>query len=319
MNKLLSVQNFNNYSNILRTALLSHGRGVAGGKLFLRSIFKDLDEDGNGDLSVEELRHFILGLGIGEGDEETLTLLVDSIDLNRDGIVSNRELEDFIWPPGNAHTLDVSSPDARAREEDAVSSEFGLTLQYVRKAVLRVVGGAAAEGTDEALLAAFGAIAKAKLRHGGLLDDTAMKKAFRGLSIPDIQPRQLTAADIDMLMRSLDTNGDGVVSGKEFKSWLFPHPNHHSSNISKSNICNYNEGDAQDQYDRQPHQQQQQPVKEIHDQSIIAAYLSQNDFVGDSSFQKQIVNSSSESRPGDLLVETKDGSCIVETNKRECF
>ena len=228
----ISVANFNRASSALREAfrVVAHGRTVTEGRRKLKNVFKDLDEDGNGTFDTSELRHFIVGVGVGIDDENMLNLLCDSIDINRDGIITSQELEDFIWPMSFEETANSSSALISTPDSASSNDEFGLILTYVRKAVIRVVGGAAAEGTDEALLAAFGAIAKSKLRHGGLLDDVAIKKAFKSLSIKEIQPRQLKNAEIDLLLRNLDVNSDGVVSAKEFKSWLFPHPSsaHHS-------------------------------------------------------------------------------------------
>eukprot|EP01033_Poteriospumella_lacustris_P011117 gene11117-7908_t len=73
-------------------------------------------------------------------------LLVQQIDVNRDGTVSLQELEDFLFPP-------KSSDDA---------NEIGIVLDMCRKALIRIIGssGAASTGSDDALLAEFVKLSK---------------------------------------------------------------------------------------------------------------------------------------------------------------
>ena len=72
-------------------------------------------------------------------DPDLLNLLVEQIDLNRNGKIEYSELESFLWPAGE------SAAETGERE-------FGIILQYVRNAVKKVVQAAAANDSEEALL-----------------------------------------------------------------------------------------------------------------------------------------------------------------------
>ena len=130
--------------------------------------------------------------------------MIEQIDINRDGAVSFRELEDFLFP------------------ETPEDTEFGLTLQYVRTAVRKQVSSYASAESPEAILEAFAGIGKAKL-HNHTLDASSLKKVFKQLKVPEISPKKLSAKNIEKLTSSLDVNGDGVGSCKEFHDWLVAH------------------------------------------------------------------------------------------------
>lgn len=49
-----------------------------------------------------------------------------------------------------------------------------------------------------------------------------MRKSLANLYIPQFR-RTLIETEIDHVMKRLDVNGDGVLSAREFKQWLFPH------------------------------------------------------------------------------------------------
>jgi hypothetical protein len=56
-------------------------------RVILKRVFRNLDEDGNGSLSTEELRHFCLAVGMS--DDKMLDLLVNQIDINRYNLLSS--------------------------------------------------------------------------------------------------------------------------------------------------------------------------------------------------------------------------------------
>ena len=147
------------------------------------------------------LNRFIVSHGVGTDNPNLVALLVEQIDINRDGAVSFKELEEFLWP---------------ANPEEA---EFGLTLQYVRRAVRQHVFAHASVESPETVLEAFATIGKVKL-HNHTLDSSTLKKIFKELKIPEISPKKLSAKNVEKLTKSLDVNGDGVVSCKEFHDWL---------------------------------------------------------------------------------------------------
>ena len=131
---------YNDMASRLRQTLMRLGGdgGDHNAKIIVRKIFKSLDNDGDGNLSSEELRQFVESPELGLFDEhmwgegmhvdisrkdQYVDMLVEQIDINRDGSVSLAELEDFIFPA-----------TAAEGKGDSARPEVGLMIQLTRKA-----------------------------------------------------------------------------------------------------------------------------------------------------------------------------------------
>ena len=199
-------------SDLRADFLVSGGGGVAGTKTKksarLQQIKKTLDDDGDGEIDVGELRSHVLQVsGISSavvGD------LVAAIDIDGDNAITTQELREFVFPRS------LGSGEDQARE-------FAVILHAVRKTVLQLVLNAAAEGTEDALLKAFAKLGKGMVRRN-LLDVAAVRASLKALQLPNVGEggAKLTEKEVDMLLLSLDRNGDGVVSSAEFKAWIVP-------------------------------------------------------------------------------------------------
>jgi Ca2+-binding EF-hand superfamily protein len=196
----------------LRAAFLESGGAEMAGKTKksarLQHIKKTLDDDGDGEIDVSELRSHVLQVpGISSavvGD------LVSAIDVDGDNAITTQELREFVYP----RSLGSGKDQAR---------EFAVILHAVRKTVLLLVLNAAAEGTEDALLKAFAKLGKGMVRRN-LLDAAGVRASLKALHLPNVGEggAMLTEKEIDMLLLSLDRNGDGVVSSAEFKVWIVP-------------------------------------------------------------------------------------------------
>ena len=168
-----------------------------------------LDEDDNGTLEVEELENYILSRGFSQ---DIALQLCASIDMDDDGTITTSELKKFIFPERLGTRMD------QARE-------FAVILHVVRKIVRGLVANAAAEGTEDALLRTFAKVATpAGIVKRNLLECVSVRNSLKALTLPDIGEgsTKLTGPEIDMLITSLDRNGDGVVSSREFHVWIIP-------------------------------------------------------------------------------------------------
>lgn len=61
-----------------------------------------------------------------------------------------------------------------------------------------------------------------------------IRKALSHLYIPQFK-RMLLDVEVDHVIKRLDINGDGVLSAREFRDWLFPGSQHHSSSGAGTN------------------------------------------------------------------------------------
>ena len=127
----------------LREYLLAGSENVSEAKSKLRLALKQLDVNNNGCITSEDLRSYISSHGVASENSSILELLVEQVDINRDKKIEYSELGDFLWPE---------------KILDGIDKEFGLILQYVRKAVIKVVGAAASNDTEEALLGIYSQI-----------------------------------------------------------------------------------------------------------------------------------------------------------------
>ena len=164
-------------------------------------------------------------------DEETKhalsSLLIEQIDVNRDGLILMDELLEFIWK----------------REG---KRELGLVILQTREAVLQFIGPTFTEShhPEDKLLEAVAAFAKSFpsnkafpcLRRGKVIESRALQRAFkslfmqqRGASVPSETDKEEVAS----LMLSIDVNSDSVISAEELVKWLFPT----ISQLSESKAC----------------------------------------------------------------------------------
>lgn len=199
---------YTDVAKMFRNSLLSDASDISDAKKKLQNIFNSLDTDHNGIITTSELRLLLEQLGIAkltENPGRTMDLLIEQIDVNRDGAVNLQELETFLWP---------------SKEKEGDEIEYGLILNKTRQALFRAVGPAAFAGSADGLLSAFADLANIKLRPGGVLNVRHLKQAFHALDIDDIG--KLSDNHIRLLTLSLDGGSKGVVSANEFKAWLIP-------------------------------------------------------------------------------------------------
>eukprot|EP01039_Chlorochromonas_danica_P006652 gene6652-7352_t len=139
--------------------------------------------------------------------EKFIQLLFEQLDSDRDGSISLEELKDFLWP--------------LTRNQSNI--EIGVIIDLTRKALRMRLGSAAAaaQGNEEALLEEFTKLAKSVTKLGKQISTPIAKKALLNLYIPELQ-RMLSEDEVSMLLKPLDRNGDGVISAREFVSWLVP-------------------------------------------------------------------------------------------------
>lgn len=177
-----------------------------GARQYLKRLFKEIDENGDGTISDSELYDFMVSL---EVPAHVAEILVQQIDINHDGKVTYSELAEFLWP----------------RVES--QREIGLVIEVVREALIsttgkKIISRALKNNTDkddDALLQAFAHKTNAVLVRGRLIDVRQLKRALHNLMGTSLG--ELSDYEIDMLAHSMDANNDSVVSAREFKNWLF--------------------------------------------------------------------------------------------------
>ena len=199
---------FSQYSSIRKAALslrsvFLNSAGSEGQKRSARiiDIKRELDDDGNGEIDVEELRNHVNLLDV---TPLVVEALVSAIDIDGDETITTRELRKFVFPPEGTR-------------------EFAVILHAVRRTVLSLVANAAAEGTEDSLLKAFAKLGGGLVRRHQL-DHANVRLSLKALELPDIGEgsRKLNDMEVDTLIESLDRNHDGVVSTHEFKAWIVP-------------------------------------------------------------------------------------------------
>ncbi|CAN0420377.1 unnamed protein product, partial [Ectocarpus fasciculatus] len=136
-------------------------------------------------------------------------MLMTQIDVNHDGEITYNELSQFLWPEHNG-TREVGAV-ITIFHQAFVNSLFGGDND--RERVL-----ASIDGDDLPLMKAFATKANVRLLRGNLIETRALKKAFSKLMCVSLG--LLSHHEVDVLLESLDTNRDGVLSPREFKQWL---------------------------------------------------------------------------------------------------
>jgi Ca2+-binding EF-hand superfamily protein len=214
------VSDYTRYARALRQALLNQCHGsTEKAKDALKHVFSVLDDDGDGVLTVQELRGFLSTLvvfGADEGvdvDEDATRfsdMLIRQFDVNHDNKISHSELAQFLWPPVE-----------ETRELGVVIAIFHqafVTELFSRKSDRAKAFGPSGDDEDLQLLKFFAAKVDVKLLRGNMIETNSLKKAFSKLMCVSLG--LLSHREVDMLLESLDANGDGVITAREFKQWL---------------------------------------------------------------------------------------------------
>lgn len=237
----MSLDNYSLYVKEFRNLLLekyeNNNNKKEDIKLYLKRIFHILDENSDGIITTNELRHFISTLNINTNNINTINntnstnttnntnnnnnnnnnnsstvnnfieILIHQIDINGDGKISYSELMEFLWP------------------KEISQREIGIVIQKIRDALLTPLkdrpnskSKSLLESDDVTLIEAFAKLTGVTLLRGNLIEVRALKKAFSKVNNPILGV--LSRYEIDILVSSLDANGDGVVSAREFRKWL---------------------------------------------------------------------------------------------------
>ena len=187
-------------AQLVRNSLLSRSESKSH-KSIIKEVQKALDTDDNGIIDREEVEGYMLELGV---EETQVNQIINAIDIDRSNKISFRELKLFLFP----------------ETTEEVDREFGIVLIAAKNAVIRTVGLMIAEGSDNELLKAFGKISHSNILRKGLLDCVNVRKSFLALRDLELEYSRVLPHEADLLVRTLDTNNDGVVSANEFKKWL---------------------------------------------------------------------------------------------------
>lgn len=145
----------------LRQRLIEQADDTRNQRSLVRSIFNRMDDNASGVLTVQEMKDFLQSpeLRIFQPDDsfcdKFCELILEQIDVNRDGNVSLDELEDFLFP-----TSPHGSPSKASKEQTDGHFETGIVLDFARRALIQLLSGAAAAGSDEVILAEFTGLAK---------------------------------------------------------------------------------------------------------------------------------------------------------------
>lgn len=213
-------RSYSEYAREFRRALLSHkgnGNSHDKAKQFLKTVFQEMDTDFNGDISTIELKAFIhsvlsdyeMSSEFSDNAEKFADVLVSQIDINHDGSVSYHEMHEFLWPK-------VESDREVGVILDLMRENFENCIQdkIVRRALKE-----SSDTNDRTLIDAFAKHIHMGVLRGNLIEVRALKQAFHKLN--GLGVGKLSDYEVDILIESLDTNGDGVVSPREFRAWMF--------------------------------------------------------------------------------------------------
>ena len=213
---------YSEYARAFRRALLSRdecNNNHDNAKEYLRKVFRDIDIDGDGAVTVDELRQFVKTVKISEdmfdiGDaamcnqDKFVDILMQQIDINRDGTISYDEMAEFLWPS-------VES-----------KREIGIVIEIVRQAIKDFLGDEllkrvinwATQAEEVTLITEYARKTGVKLVRGNLLDTRQLRKSLACIS--NVELVSLSDYEISLLIQTIDTNKDHVMSPKEFKTWL---------------------------------------------------------------------------------------------------
>ena len=214
------VNDYSQYAREFRRVLLSHkdsGYSHNKAKDFLKGVFKELDGDNDGNVSVDELRQFIHSLHVEQpcdaretaNSDKFAEVLVSQIDINHDGFISYHEMDEFLWPK-------VESGREVGVILDLMHSHFEACIKD--KTIQRALY-ASSDTNDRILIDAFAKHINMKILRGNLIEVRALRHAL--LKLNGLGVGTLSEYEVDTLIESLDTNQDGVVSPREFRAWMF--------------------------------------------------------------------------------------------------
>jgi Ca2+-binding EF-hand superfamily protein len=177
-------------------------------KASLKNIFREIDQNNDGVITNPELRQFILALEIELTPKNNQNIsfseiLIHQIDIDNDGKISYHELMEFLWPK-----------EISKREIGAVINKIRLALMSSIKWKYKKLK----DLDDVTLIEAFAKLTGAPLLRGNLVEVRSLRKAFSKIHNPTLG--NMTKYEVDILVTSLDTNCDGVVSSREFRKWL---------------------------------------------------------------------------------------------------
>jgi Ca2+-binding EF-hand superfamily protein len=177
----------------------------------LRRLFSRFDKDNSGKLSRQEMKRVFNELGVKSSDAE-IQELIFGLDKSNDGLCSYEEFIRIAFPSSNV--------DSAAGSSGIGSTSSLVTLLTERlKEMIRL-----ASGSERELRALF---SKFDTQNTGRITRNKFQRAFAnmGLSAP--------AKEVQQLIDSMDTNGDGMVSYGEFVSVVH---NNSSSGSRNRNI-----------------------------------------------------------------------------------
>eukprot|EP01041_Mallomonas_annulata_P008827 gene8827-18274_t len=132
-NSKMFHSNYNDIAKQFRIKILKHSNGIKNAKSKLKKAFQQLDRDNDGKATVDELRLLIETVCEIQKDpssDRLINLLIEQIDLNRDGVITYSELEMFLWPHGSRGNNSVDTNTATAA---ATNRELGLVLLQTRQ------------------------------------------------------------------------------------------------------------------------------------------------------------------------------------------
>ena len=164
----------------------------------LRRLFARFDKDNSGKLSRQEMKRVFVELGVKATDAE-IQELVFGLDKSNDGLCSYNEFLAIAYP---SHTNPRGSTASSTGSTLSPTSSLVTLLSDRLKEMIR-----RASGSERELRALF---SKFDVQNTGRLTRSKFQKAFAnmGLSAP--------SKEVQELIDSMDTNGDGMVSYGEF-------------------------------------------------------------------------------------------------------
>jgi len=203
---LRRMRNFSQQNRLRREAMLLVAESMPPGEVQgLRALFDELDADGDGLITADELRQGLLKKGLGAAPREELERVIGLADVDRDCRLS---VDEFL-----ASTLDICRAGLRQRLE-AAFARFDADGDGF--ATRREVGAALAalQGRRKTLAAARAAAAGGHDDDGG--DDQADDDDYHGLEQLTRAERHVLDADVDAVFAEADADGDGRISREEF-------------------------------------------------------------------------------------------------------
>jgi Ca2+-binding EF-hand superfamily protein len=206
------MDEYSSYVREFRQHVLSKAEcqnGKESARTYLKQVFHLIDQNHDGVITIDELRQFILALDIqltpnSNHNISFAEILIHQIDLDNNGKISYAELMEFLWP------------------KEISQREVGAVIQKIRLALMSSIKFKKTKNLsnidDVTLIDAFGKLTGAPLLRGNLIEVRSLRKAFAKVQNPTLGV--MSKYEVDILVTSLDTNCDGVVSAREFRKWL---------------------------------------------------------------------------------------------------